>query len=41
MERIADALDKPLPEFLEETGLDSKSLAALAGEVSSKNSKRL
>jgi hypothetical protein len=31
MERIADALDKPLPEFLEETDLDSKSLVALAG----------
>jgi transcriptional regulator with XRE-family HTH domain len=31
MERIADALDKPLTEFLEETDLDSKSLEALAG----------
>ena len=31
MERIADALDKPLTELLEETDLDSKSLEALAG----------
>jgi transcriptional regulator with XRE-family HTH domain len=31
MERIADALDKPLTELLDETGLDSKSLEALAG----------
>ena len=31
IERIADALDKPLPKFLEETDLDSKSLVALAG----------
>ena len=31
MERIADALDKPLTEFLEETDLDSQSLEALAG----------
>jgi len=31
IERIADALDKPLPKFLEETDLDSKSLEALAG----------
>ena len=31
MERIADALDKPLTELLEETDLDSKSLVALAG----------
>ena len=30
MERIADALDKPLTELLEETVLDSKSLEALA-----------
>ena len=31
MDRIADALDKPLTELLEETDLDSKSLEALAG----------
>ena len=31
MEQIADALDKSLPEFLEETDQDSKSLEALAG----------
>ena len=31
MDRIADVFDKPLPEFLEETDLDSKSLEALAG----------
>jgi len=31
MERIADALDKPLTELLEETDLDNKSLEALAG----------
>jgi hypothetical protein len=31
MERIADALDKPLTELLEEADLDSKSLEALAG----------
>ena len=31
IERIADALDKPLPELLDETGLDSKSLEDLAG----------
>ena len=31
MDRIADALDKPLTELLDETGLDSKSLEALAG----------
>ena len=31
MERIADALDKLFPEFLEESDLDSKSLKALAG----------
>ena len=31
MERIADALDKPLTELLEETDLGSKSLEALAG----------
>ena len=30
MEQIADALDIFLPEFLEETGQDSKSLEALA-----------
>ncbi len=30
MEQIADALDKFLLEFLEETGQDSKSLEALA-----------
>jgi transcriptional regulator with XRE-family HTH domain len=34
MERNADALDKPLPDFFEETDLDSKSLAALAGASS-------
>ena len=31
MERIAGALDKPLPELLKETDLDSKSLVTLAG----------
>lgn len=31
MERIADALDEPLPTLLEETDLDTKSLEALAG----------
>ena len=31
MERIADALDKPLTDLLEETDLSSKSLEALAG----------
>ena len=31
MERIADALDDPLPALLEETDLDTKSLEALAG----------
>jgi len=31
MEQIADALDKFLPEFLEETDQDSKSLEDLAG----------
>ena len=31
MERIADALDKPLTDLLEETDLGSKSLEALAG----------
>ena len=31
MKRIADALDKPLTELLDETGLVSKSLEALAG----------
>ena len=31
MERIADALDKPLIELIEETDLDSKSLEVLAG----------
>ena len=31
MDRIADALDKPLTELLEESDLDSKSLEALAG----------
>ena len=31
MERIADALDKPLSDLLEETDLGSKSLEALAG----------
>jgi len=31
MDRIADALDKPLTELLDETGLDSKSLEDLAG----------
>ena len=31
MERIADALDKPLTELLEETDLDSISLEAIAG----------
>jgi transcriptional regulator with XRE-family HTH domain len=31
MERIADSLDVPLPELLEETDLGAKSLEALAG----------
>ena len=31
MERIADALDKPLTDLLEETDLGSKSLESLAG----------
>lgn len=31
MERIADALDEPLPALLEETDLDAKLLEALTG----------
>jgi len=41
MEWIADALDKPLPELLEGTGLDSKSLEAIAGGKLRGNSRRL